>query len=148
MKKRVQKKRWKEQTTAQQSDLLERVAALEELTLLMTAEQTTQRERVEEVTDGLILFREVHTKHHEAEAARRIRRYRIRLEREMERRRKRKEWARLGALATFAVAFLCFALVFPAYEPMEPVGATTSEAVAVNPAEGMIEVMALRWDNG
>lgn len=143
MKKRIQKKRWKEETAAQQVDLRERVAALEELTRHMTAEQTNQREMLDDVTDGLLLFREAHSKRHAIEDERRRRQARIRMEREQERRRRRQEWAKLGALAAFAVVFMCFAVTFPAPELIKPEELEQSVAVTVEPAQGVAEAVAL-----
>lgn len=143
MKKRIQKKRWKEETTAQQVDLRERVAALEELTLRMVAEQTSQRKMLDDVTDGLILFREAHSKRHAIEDERRRRQARIRMEREQERRRRREDWAKLGGLAAFAVAFMCFAVTFPAPEMIEPEEPGQSAVVTVEPAQGVVEAVAL-----
>lgn len=145
MKKRVQKKRWKEQTTAQQSDLLERVAALEELTLLMTAEQTSQRERVEGVQEDLDLFRAAHASRHAAEDAHRRRQRRIQLERERERRQKRREWRRLGILATYAVSCFCLALMFQPPEPMTPMEEPTTVAVEAVPVGNVGEALGLLW---
>lgn len=143
MKKRIQKKRWKEQTTAQQVDLQERVDALEELTLRMTEAHSTMLKWVDAVEMELHLHKQEYNRRNAIETKRILRQERIRMEREQERRRNRQVWSRLSALAAFAVAFMCFALTFPAPEVIAPEEPVQSAVVAVEPAQGVIEAVAL-----
>ena len=147
MKKRIQKKRWKEETTAQQNDLLERVAALEELTLRMTAGQSEQRDRTDELEYDLHLYQTAHAKRHAIEDERRRRQARVRMEREQERRRRRQDEAKLFALAAFAVAFMFFAVTFPAPELIEVEEPVQSAVVTVCPAQGVAEAVALSLEH-
>ena len=143
MKKRIKKKRWKEETTQQQADLMERVAALEELTRQMATAQTLQWERVDAVYADLHRYQTAQNRRNAIEDDRRVRQARIRMEREQERRRRRKDWAKLLALAAFAVAFMCFAVTFPAPELIEPEEPIQSAVVTVCPAQGVAEAVAL-----
>ena len=120
MNRRMKKKAWKEQTTAQQADLQERMEALEELTLKITAEQTANREAMDDLMDELDAYQRAMSRHMQQAAERRIRRERIRMEREMERRKKRMAWCKTLSVAAFAVAAMCFALALPAPEMDEP----------------------------
>ena len=142
MKKRIRKKRWKEETTAQQVDLQERVDALEELTLRMTEAHSTMLKWVDAVEMELHLHKQEYNRRNAIETKRILRQERIRMEREQERRRNRQVWSRLSALAAFAVAFMCFALTFPAPEVIAP-EPVQSAVVAVEPAQGVIEAVAL-----
>ena len=142
MKKRIRKKRWKEQTTAQQADLQERVDALEELTLRMTEAHNNMLKWVDAVEMELHIHKQEYNRRNAIETKRILRQERIRMEREQERRETRQAWAKLSALAAFAVAFMCFAVTFPApefieQEPIQPA------IVAVEPAHGVIEAVAL-----
>ena len=137
MNRRMKKKAWKEQTTAQQADLMERVEALEELTLRITAEQTVQREATNDLMDELDAYQRAVSHYMQQEAERRIRRERIRMEREMERRKKRMEWCKTLSIAAFAVASMCFALALPAPEMEEPAG-VQPVVCEVQPVEAMV----------
>lgn len=148
MKKRIQKKRWKEETTAQQADLLERVEALEDLTLLMSHEQTKHWEQLIRVRDSLDTYKAAQRQRQEREANYRARRERVRWEQEQERREGRMRLARGAAMLTFVVSLLIFALALPAPEPAAPGIAPEPMAVAAEPAEGVIEAMALSLENG
>lgn len=146
MNRRIKKKEWKKQTTAQQADLLERVAALEELTCRMAAEQTSQRERVEMVEDDLMTHKALERTRRNREAAAWAQRERTRQEREMERRQKRRDAIRYGALLAGSALALVFALMLPAPEAAEPVSTAEPMVVAVDPADGVIEAMAMSWE--
>lgn len=147
MKKRIRKKKqWQKQTTAQQVDLQERVEALEELTLRMTEAHSTMLKWVDAVEMELHLHKQEYNRRNAIETKRILRQERIRMEREQERRRNRQVWSRLSALAAFAVAFMCFALTFPAPELIEP-EPVQSAVVAVEPAQGVIEAVALGLDS-
>ena len=143
MKKRIKKKRWKEETTQQQADLMERVAALEELSLRQAQAQGTLLKWVDSVEMELNRYLTAQNRRNAIEDERRRRQARIRMEREQERRRRRKDWAKLLALAAFAVAFMCFAVTFPAPEMIEPEEPIQSAVVTVCPAQGVAEAVAL-----
>ena len=146
MNRRIKKKRWKEQTNARQADLLERVAALEDLTLLMSHEQTQHWEQLIRVRDSLDNYKAAQKQRQEREAKYRARRERIRLEREAERRRFRRGWAKCAAMLAVAVSFLMFALMLPSPERIEPVSTAEPMAVAADPAEGVVEAVVLSWE--
>ena len=146
MNRRAKKKEWKKQTTARQADLMERVEALENLTRCMAAEQTAQRERVDDVHDELHLYQEAHAKRHTIEDERRRRQHRIRLEREMERRQKRRDAIRYGALLAGSALALVVALMLPAPEVAEPVPTVEPMVVMAEPAEGVVEAVAMNWE--
>ena len=142
MKRRIKKKKWKEETTAQQADLLERVAALEKLSQHMIAEQNTQRERVTAVSDDLMIYKAAQRKRQEQEAKKKLERECLRREREDERRANIKS----AAMIAGAMSFLIFALMLPAPERSEPVSTAEPMVVAVDPADGVIEAMAMSWE--
>ena len=110
MNRRIQKKRWKEETMAQQADLLERVEALEELTRNMAAEQTAQRERVADLSDYMDSYQAAVANAMKLSAERRARQERIRREREAERRLIRRGTLMLAG----AMGLLVLALMLPA----------------------------------
>ena len=143
MNRRIQKKRWKEDTTAKQVDLLERVEALEKLSQRMTAEQTAQRERVSAVSDDLMTYKAAQRQRQEREAWYRARQERIRWEREQERRDFRMKLARGAAMLTFAVSFLIFALMLPAPERAEEPGEAQTVVAEADPAAGVVRAVAL-----
>ena len=142
MKRRIQKKKWKEETTAQQADLLERVEALEELTRNMAAEQTAQRERVTDLSDYMDSYQAAVANAMKLSAERRARQERIRREREAERRLIRRGTLMLAG----AMGLLVLALMLPAPEEVEPVSTAEPMVVAVDPADGVIEAMAMSWE--
>ena len=147
MNRRIKKKRWKEQTNARQADLLERVAALEDLTLLMSHEQTQHWEQLIRVRDSLDNYKAAQKQRQEREAKYRARRERARWEQEQERREGRMRLARGTAMMAFAVSLLIFALMLPAPEQDNPKGEAEPVAVvAVEPAQGVIEAVALTWE--
>jgi len=146
MKKRIKKKVWKEKTTAQQADLMERVAALEELTRQMATEQTSQRERLDDVAEGLMTHQELDRIYRKRENDARLYRQKVRRERELERKYRRLGWAKLGAMAAFAVALLIFALMLPVPERADSTGPAEPVATVAYPAEGVNEAMALSWE--
>lgn len=121
----------------------ERLDALEELTRRMAAEQTAQRERNEELSENLHLFQEAHARRHAVEDQRRRRQTRIHLERERERRQARRELAKCFAVLAVAIAFLLFALMLPTPVEAEPIMTAEPVAVAVTPAEGVMEAVAM-----
>lgn len=147
MNRRIKKKLWKEQTTAQQADLLERVEALEDLTLLMSHEQTHHWEQLIRVRDSLDTYKAAQRQRQEREANYRARRERVRWEQEQERREGRMKLAQGAAMLTFAVSFLIFALMLPAPERSEPVSTAEPMVVSVDPADGVIEAMAMSWED-
>lgn len=146
MNRRTKKKEWQKRTTEQQADLLERVAALEELSQHMAAEQTRQRERADELEDDLFRYQQAVNNAMRKAYERRARRERIRLEREAERRRFRRGWAKCAAMLAVAVSFLMFALMLPSPERIEPVSTAEPMAVAADPAEGVVEAVVLSWE--
>ena len=113
MNRRIRKKKWKEETTARQADLLERMNALEELTRLMTAEQNEQREWLDMLESDLDLHERTDRARRNKEAAARLARERARRQREAERRRRMRSWAGVITFAAFAVAVFAFAIWLP-----------------------------------
>jgi len=125
----------------------ERLDALEELTRRMAAEQTAQREMVGEVEDCLMEYQEAVNRVARRATESRIRRERIRLERERERRQARRELAKCFAVLAVAIAFLLFALLLPTPAEAEPILTAEPVAVAVTPAEGVMEAVSVIWED-
>ena len=146
MNRRTKKKEWQKQTTAQQTDLLERVAALEALSQRMIAEQTVQRERIVSVTDDLMVYKAAQRQRQEREARYRARQERIRWEREQEKREFRMKLKQGAAIVALAVALLLFALMLPVPERNELISTAEPMVVAADPAGGVVEAVAMNWE--
>lgn len=145
MNRRMKKKQWKEQTTAKQADLQERVEALEELTRNMAAEQTAQRERIATVSHDLMLYKAAQRRRQEKAAEAKEQRERSRQERENARRVRNRN-IRDGVIVTVAVVGIIFAVMLPAPDVTEPVPTVEPMVVMAEPAEGVVEAVALSWE--
>ena len=146
MNRRTKKKEWQKLTTAQQADLMERVTALENLSQSIIAEQNIQRERVSAVADDLIVYKAAQRQRQEREARYRARQERIRWEKEQEKREFHLKLKQGAAIVALAVAVLLFALVLPVPERDELIGTAEPMVVAADPAEGVVEAVAMNWE--
>lgn len=138
MNRRMKKKQWKEQTTAQQADLMERVGALEWQMAAATAELSIQRDvqfelidltdslpravaglqavsidMYKKIEDDLASYKLEELERRRQEAIDKAEREHRRWKREMMQQKKRESWARVIAFAAFGLALLGFALWLP-----------------------------------